>query len=67
MKVWAVANQKGGVGKTTTAVTLAGILAEEGLRVLAMDLAQIVRCSIVIKQWSKLWHGKVSVNRGGRR
>lgn len=38
MKVWAVANQKGGVGKTTTAVTLAGILAQRGQRVLMVDI-----------------------------
>ena len=38
MKIWAVANQKGGVGKTTTAVTLAGQLAAEGQRTLLVDL-----------------------------
>lgn len=38
MRVWAVANQKGGVGKTTSAVTLGGLLAEKGSRVLLVDL-----------------------------
>lgn len=38
MKVWAVANQKGGVGKTTSAVTLGGLLAQSGQRVLLLDL-----------------------------
>ena len=38
MKVWAVSNQKGGVGKTTTVATLAGLLASGGKRVLMLDL-----------------------------
>ncbi|MFP4271970.1 MAG: ParA family protein [Halothiobacillaceae bacterium] len=38
MKIWAVANQKGGVGKTTTTVSLAGLLAERGQRVLLVDI-----------------------------
>ncbi|MCG8426851.1 MAG: ParA family protein [Chromatiales bacterium] len=38
MKVWTIANQKGGVGKTTSTVSLAGLLSSWGFRVLMVDI-----------------------------
>lgn len=38
MKVWTIVNQKGGVGKTTSAVSVAGCLSDMGYKVLLVDL-----------------------------
>ncbi|WP_299807144.1 ParA family protein [uncultured Shewanella sp.] len=37
MKIWTIANQKGGVGKTTTVASLAGAFVKRGQRVLMID------------------------------
>lgn len=46
MRVMPIANQKGGVGKTTTALSLGGSLVRAGSRVLVMDLDPHANASI---------------------
>lgn len=45
MRTVAIINQKGGCGKTTTAVNLAGVLARRGLRTLLIDLDPQSHCA----------------------
>ena len=48
MRVIAVVNQKGGCGKTTTTVNLAGCLANDGRRVLVVDLDPQAHATIAL-------------------
>lgn len=53
-KIFAIANQKGGVGKTTTAVTLAGAFQRMGKRVLLVDLDPHANASVHLRVYPEM-------------
>lgn len=67
MDTWAIANQKGGVGKTTTVVSCAGLLGESGQRVLMVDLDPQASLTAYFRHdRSRLSHGTLDLFRDHR-
>lgn len=60
MRIFAVVNQKGGCGKTTTAINLAGVFASRGYRTLLVDMDPQGHCAAGLA----IPEGRVDLNIG---